>query len=619
MRLHPALRRWLPWAALAILVILHLLPGVVVGPLLLADAVVGMILARRFARRFFYRISRKLFFSYLLVGTVPLLAALIVGLVAVQIGGSLFIQHQFHSTLQTIRLQWDDTVLRDDRILSEERLEAWRKEYPALKAWGRRGRTQIVFGADPDAPVPDRDAWMDGRYHMVVSVPGRITLALPYEEIARTSAFRASGIEAIIREGTVKEGGEAEEDPKGFSVKLGPSGSNRLERSMTVDSATSPDFPPAAGNLWTKPLLYGFYSFQADASGRSAVAFLRTSPRSVYRTMVAAQPSYGEVALYLFMAAVAIVFVLGGLAVGYATWLIFKTTRGINRLSDGVRRFTEGDLDFRIRHKGRDELAQLTTSFNRMAESLQAYIGDEVSRAEQKRELELAYRIQNLLLPSAEAFAGLGKVCIHFNPSKAAGGDYYDYFHQDGLDYVLIGDASGHGLAASITMAMAKAAVSSLLYKSVTPSEVLPQTHTILRHAGMADQYVTLQLVCVDRKNRTLCLFNAGHPPAYLKSGAVVTPMRLDSFPIGIFEGPAAESLDQTYQAGDMLFLYTDGLYEVHAGGDMYGLERLEHMLQQVPDDPDLAVERILADVEAFKGTEPFDDDLTLMVIKLSA
>lgn len=613
-----ALRRWLPWLALVLLLALHLAPGFPLPPLVLADILVGTVLLRRLARRFFHRISRKLIFSYALVGTVPLLAALIVALVAVQIGGSLFIQHQFHTALQSIRLKWDDTLLRDDRILTMERLEAWRREFPSVKAWGRIGRERTVFGADPDGPVPERDGWLDGRYHMVVSIPGRATLALAYEDLVRTPAFRESGLEAVIREGEVKQGEPAKGTQDGLVVDLGSPNQDRLDRNLSIRSE-APDFPPATGSLWTKPILFGFYAFETDPEGRSAVAYLRASPQAIYRTLVSAQPQYGEMVFYLFMAALAIVVLLGGLAVGYATWLIFETTRGINRLSDGVRRFAEGDLDFRIRHKGRDELAQLMTSFNRMAESLQTLIGAEVARAEQNRELELAYRIQNLLLPSADAFADLGKVSIHFRPSKEAGGDYYDYFHQDGLDYILIGDASGHGLAASITMAMTKAAISSLLYKAVSPFQVLTQAHAILQHAGMADQYVTLQLACVDRKNRTLRLFNAGHPPAYLRTGGQLKAMRLDSFPIGIFDGPAPESVEQTYQPGDMLFLYTDGLYEVHAGDDMYGLERLEKVLQRVPADPDLALEQILADVEAFKQGEPFDDDLTLIVIKLGA
>ena len=613
------MRRWLPWLVLVLLLILHLVPGLPLLPLVLADILVGMVLLRRLARRFFHRISRKLIFSYVLVGFVPLLAALIVALVAVQIGGSLFIQHQFHAALQTLRLQWDDTLLRDDRILSEERLEAWRQNYPSIKAWGRRGRERYVFGADPDVGALEQDGWIGGRYHMVISIPERVTLALAYEDLVATPAFRASGIEAVIREASVQTGPAP---PKGGTgglvLDLGTPHEEEKSGNVTIQSE-APDFPPAAGTLWTKPLIYGYYAFSTDHKDRSAVAYLRASPQAIYRTLVGAQPAYGEWAFYIFMAALAIVLLLGGLAVGYATWLIFGTTRGINRLSDGVRRFAGGDLDFRIRSKGRDELAQLMTSFNRMAESMQTYIGDEVSRAEQKRELELAYRLQNRLLPPAEAFGALGKVSVHFSPSKEAGGDYYDYFHQDGLDYILIGDASGHGLAASITMAMAKAAVSSLLYKSVSPSQVLPQAHTILQQAGLVEQFVTLQLICVDRQKRTLKLFNAGHPPAYLRTAEEIRPLRLDSFPIGIFSGPTVESIDQIYRAGDMLFLYTDGLYEVHGGGDMYGLERLERILQQVPDDPDLAVERILADVEAFKKGEPYGDDLTLMAIKLSA
>jgi len=514
--------------------------------------------------------------------------------VLVQIGGSLFIQHQFASTLQQIRLEWDKIVIQHAKKPGGALFKAYSGAYPGMKGWFYAGREPLLLGVPPETPPPAEDAWLNGRYHMVLNIPDIMTVAIPYEEVFAGDEFKAARIEAVMGVGRELEDGFTSEGP-------------------------GPIFKPTRGGVWTKPWIMSFYLFESSPAGQKAVAYLRMSPQAIYQTLVSAQPLIGKIAYGAIIAAMIVIFLLAGTAVGYASWIILRTTHGISRVADGVKRFTEGDMEYRIRHKGRDELAQLATSFNRMAESLKSYIDDEVSRAQEKKELELAVSLQNRLFPAPERLHSLGEVSIHFNPSKMVGGDYYDYFYHNGLDYVLIGDASGHGLAASLVMAMAKTAISSLLTKQNRPEEVLPQAHEILKQAGMAEQYVTLQLACIDRRKGSFRIFNAGHPPAYYISKGVVRSLRLDSFPIGIFDGPSQESLEVNFQPGDLLFLYTDGLYEVFADDDQYGLERLESILKIVPSDPHLAVEKVLADVESFKGANPFEDDLTIICIKLTA
>ena len=579
---------------LVILVALHAVPGIPLFPLVFADVVAGIWLIRVLSKRFFYRISRKLAFSYFLIGLVPVLASLMLAVVAVQIGGSLFLQHQFASTMQQIRLEWDKIAFSRFEENPAEFYWEKAKALPGLKLWSYLGSEPVVRGAAPDVPPPAEDAWLDGSYHFVVNVPDRMTIAIPYQDVLNTPEFRAAGMDAVMGVGL--------ETPKGLS-----------------STGSKISFASAPGGIWTRPWIYSFYVFTSSPSERKAMAYLRTSPKAIYATLMSAQPLYGQVWRILFLVAAAVIFILGGTAAGYSAWIIVRTTSGISRVADGVRRFSEGDLDFRIRHRGRDELAQLATSFNRMAESLKVYVDDEVSRAQEKKELELAKTLQMRLLPPPESFQTLGEVSIHFSPSTLVGGDYYDCFQHAGLDYLLIGDSSGHGLAASLVMAMTKTAVSCLLTQESRPEEILPQAHEILMRAGMAEQYVTLQLACIDRRAGSFRLFNAGHPPAFFRQGNSLQSLRLDSFPIGLFTGPGREFKTVPFNNGDLLFLYTDGLYEVYQGEEQYGLERLERVLSEAPAVPHLAVEHVLADVESFKGSAPFNDDLTIICVKLSA
>ena len=48
-------------------------------------------------------------------------------------------------------------------------------------------------------------------------------------------------------------------------------------------------------------------------------------------------------------------------------------------------------------------------------------------------------------------------------PASTVGGDYYDIIRTDGSDWVLIGDVSGHGVTAGLTMMMIQTAIRTVV------------------------------------------------------------------------------------------------------------------------------------------------------------
>jgi sigma-B regulation protein RsbU (phosphoserine phosphatase) len=118
----------------------------------------------------------------------------------------------------------------------------------------------------------------------------------------------------------------------------------------------------------------------------------------------------------------------------------------------------------------------------------------------------------------------------------------------------------------------------------------------------------------------TVIYCNAGHPPSmlvradgsvdYLRTGGMILGPNPDAvYSIGI----------DSFQPGDLLVLYTDGITEANddSGNEEYGRDRLLHVLRAARHlDPMAIVDRVFTDVDAFSAVSPPADDQTLVVVK---
>jgi two-component system sensor histidine kinase MtrB len=83
-------------------------------------------------------------------------------------------------------------------------------------------------------------------------------------------------------------------------------------------------------------------------------------------------PPPSAVIVYIVAAVGSLLAVLTGVAVAASR----RVLRPVRRLAQAAQRMSAGDLSVRIEPKGRDELAQLTTTFNEMAAALESKIGE---------------------------------------------------------------------------------------------------------------------------------------------------------------------------------------------------------------------------------------------------
>ena len=89
---------------------------------------------------------------------------------------------------------------------------------------------------------------------------------------------------------------------------------------------------------------------------------------------------------------------------------------------------------------------------------------------------------------------------------------------------------------------------------------------------------------------------------------------------LGIAKDVDFAEVKLTLQAGDIVVFYTDGITEAQNGaGKMFGVERLGEVVMKLrADDPEMLVAGVLAALSGFAGATRYEDDLTIVVMKLT-
>jgi serine phosphatase RsbU (regulator of sigma subunit) len=237
-------------------------------------------------------------------------------------------------------------------------------------------------------------------------------------------------------------------------------------------------------------------------------------------------------------------------------------------------------------------------------------------------ELEIARRIQTSLLPTTLAVPGL-EIAARMETFTEVGGDYYDVIAMNDGAWLGIGDVSGHGLTAGLSMLMLQSAVGAAVRSlpSALPSQILTHVNRVLldnvRNRLGRDDYATFSLVryghdggvVVAGAHEDLVVFRAatGQIERYSPEGTW----------LGISEAPPAkEDLRLRLAAGDVLLLLTDGATEARdASGRMLGIERICETLREVGRMPvDAICAALWAVVDAWAHERA--DDVTLVVAR---
>src|SRR5438067_2119291 len=127
------------------------------------------------------------------------------------------------------------------------------------------------------------------------------------------------------------------------------------------------------------------------------------------------------------------------------------------------------------------------------------------------RDLQIARRVQEALVPNGTFRGPRIEIRSAYIPSETLSGDFYDYFLQDELMYLFVADVSGHGLPASILVALLKSYIHTEADASTPLSRLMSRLNDFLFSVSLPTQFATAQLFRVG-PDGTLHYTNAAHP-----------------------------------------------------------------------------------------------------------
>lgn len=242
----------------------------------------------------------------------------------------------------------------------------------------------------------------------------------------------------------------------------------------------------------------------------------------------------------------------------------------------------------------------------------------EAENRKKMEEMERAREVQLAMLPKSPPENPFLEIAVEMKTASMVGGDYYDFFTlKDGSLLIALGDATGHGMPAGMTVALTKSGLLAL--NQPEPVKILEKMNLVLKDI-LADRfYMALQLMHFH--NYTVNLASAAMPPVYYyhcrmsKMIEVLTP----SLPLGTKLPVQFREITFSVQPGDLLFLLSDGLPEqMNAAGIPFGYDRLKETLQELTDFPPHEIIRKLLKIwEDYAQGSPLLDDITLMVMKI--
>lgn len=251
------------------------------------------------------------------------------------------------------------------------------------------------------------------------------------------------------------------------------------------------------------------------------------------------------------------------------------------------------------------------------------------SQADEKKRLDLdlqvAQDIQRILLPSASPqMAGYEIDGINM-PARQMSGDYYGYIKVDDHRWgAAIGDVSGKGVAASLIMAMCRSVLRSQATGNPSAADVLHKVNRQLYPDIKEDMFISMAYLILDEHTNTVTFCRAGHDAPLLYSAKEQTVTRLNppGMALGIDSGDVFDRItgdfSVTLEPNDCLVLYTDGVTEaLDSKGLEFGMKRMIQSIQASAPRGAVAIKkRLTDDIINFIGTDPQNDDITMIVIR---
>lgn len=276
-----------------------------------------------------------------------------------------------------------------------------------------------------------------------------------------------------------------------------------------------------------------------------------------------------------------------------------------------MKQFTTSDLEILA------SVANQATIAVRNAQLIESAMEE----ASLRRELTVAHKVQQGLLPASKPVLPGYTFFDYYAPARQLGGDYFDYIPlPDGRLAITLADVSGKGISASLLMAKLSAEVRYMLAMHTDTTEAMFDLNNTFCDDRWDDRFVTLITGILNPQTHEITLVNAGHLPPILchaEGGTTVLTHLERGLPIGVLSDTVYQKTSVQLQPGETLFFFTDGVTDaVNEMGDMFGNERIYRCWEKKFDTVEEHGMALIRDVHRFVGTVPNADDICITGIR---
>ena len=267
----------------------------------------------------------------------------------------------------------------------------------------------------------------------------------------------------------------------------------------------------------------------------------------------------------------------------------------------------------------------LASTFNKMAQDLEVSTQAMIEHEKTAKELELAAKIQQELLPKTLPQIDNLDIAASLNAATEVGGDCYDFIPIARGKKLLfyIADVTGHGVGAGLVSAINNALIPSLMDHYENTVDIVRELNRILKMKTAPNIFVTSVMNIWDTATGTLQFTQAGHDPIihYQAKSNTATELAHGGLALGMIDdlGPKLTTEQLKPEIGDVLVFYTDGIPEAWQSDEVnFGMDRLKESIKKHANGKTAQEihDGILADVRAFMGDFPQADDITLLIVK---
>jgi len=581
----------------------------------IAVTLYGIAVAIRWMMRaLFWRVGRRLFLSYVLIGLLPFILMTILLLAVCYMAGGVMSQ----------------AALRGERQATLGQMEYWAYQYSVTGKKPSDALPTLEIHDTANASGKDIPSWLhDSTFSGMLWRDKRPILVtshqLPDED--RTIVFVQPLDTEWARQLEDKDGMVITFDRGKFKQNVSVSGdiNNDIDVGNGGDTGLDTLVHRWTPNriLWADitPSLSSWETGETEKQHRLVTFILNPVTNLLQFYFGSEAGSYFTILRNVIISLAMLLAVIYLFAVMFAAVLIFSISRATNRIEKGTKAVERGDFSYRIRMKPHNQLGEMAQSFDRMTESIASLLSSVAENERLQSEIAIAASIQRNLLPKeGPQFRGVS-FSAHFEPTASIGGDYYDVFNLDKSRLaVAIGDVSGHGLSTGLVMAMVKAAITTLVEEGADEHSLFDRLNELVYRSTERRAFMTLAFTIFDLTEGTIRHTNAGHLYPYLLRDGQAAPISIESpsLPLGVRNKINSQTVALDLQEGDAIVYLSDGIVEAqNESGDPFGFDHLERLLAEQADRSPAAIrDRILDAVATHSGARPADDDRTVMVLR---